>query len=191
MPDIPTNEPTELRAGDTWKWNRTDMVGTYPSPTWTLKYRFKNAAGGFEIPAAADGSGGFSVSVDKAATGGYAAGTYSWQGEVDNGTERYTLERGGTLKVIADFFSGSASAAYDDRSHARKMLEAIEAALEGTATSGQIAMIEYQIGTRGQKFDHAKLVELRQKYLNEVRGEEAAAALANGTGGARKVQVRF
>jgi len=44
---IPSDEPARLRAGDTWKWTRT--LGDYPAGTWTLKYRFKNAAGG-DVP---------------------------------------------------------------------------------------------------------------------------------------------
>lgn len=189
MPDIPSNEPTELRAGDTWKWNRADMASAYPSPTWTLTYRFKNQNGGFEIVATADGAGGFSVSVPKATTGAIAAGDYAWQGEVDNGTERYTLERGGNLKVVADFFSGSAATAMDQRSHARKVLQAIEAVIEGRASKDQE---EYTIGGRSLKRTPIpELLQLRQTYRSEVAGEEAAAALENGTGIGRKIQVRF
>ena len=47
--DIPENEPDTLRAGDTWKWTRT--LADYPASAWTLKYRFKSAAGGFELEA--------------------------------------------------------------------------------------------------------------------------------------------
>ena len=189
MPDIPSNEPLELRAGDTWKWNRTDKVSDYPSPAWTLKYRFKNQAGGFEITATADGSGGFSVSVDKTTTGAIAAGVYQWQAEVDNGTERYTLERGGYLTVVADFFSGTAGAAFDSRTHARKVLESIEAVIEGRASKDQE---EYQIAGRMLKRTPIPdLLKLRQTYQAEVAGQEAAAKLADGLGGARKVQVRF
>lgn len=190
MPDIPSNEPTELRAGDTWKWNRTDKVSDYPSPTWTLTYRFKNQSGGFEIVATADGSGGFSVSVPKATTAAIAAGDYAWQAEVDNGTERYTLERGGNLKVLPDFFAGSAATALDARSHARKMLQAIETALEAFAASP--TMKSYTIGTRSYtRAEIPDLLKLRQHYKTDVAAEEAAAALENGNGLGRKIQVRF
>lgn len=190
MPDIPTNEPTELRAGDTWKWNRTDKVSDYPSPTWTLKYRFKNPSGGFEITASADGAGGFSVSVDKATTAAYTPGVYQWQAEVDNGTERHTLERGGSLTVVADFFSGSASAAYDGRSHARKMLDLIKTALETFGANP--VMKSYTIGTRTYtRAEIPDLLRLKQTYEQDVAAEDAAAALANGIGVARKIQVRL
>jgi hypothetical protein len=190
MPTIPSNEPVELRAGDTWKWSRTDKVADYPSPTWTLKYRFKNQSGGFEIVATADGAGGFNVSVDKATTAALAAGTYAWQAEVDNGTERYTLELGGVLKVVADFFTGTASAALDQRTHARKMLEAIETALESFGANP--VMKSYTIGTRTyMRAEIPDLLVLRDRYRAEVQNEEARAALADGQPNPRIVRMRF
>lgn len=190
MPTIPSNEPVELRAGDTWKWSRTDRVADYPSPTWTLKYRFKNQSGGFEVVATADGAGGFNVSVDKATTGAIAAGTYAWQGEVDNGTERYTLERGGVLKVVADFFAGTAAAALDQRTHARKALESIEVALESFAANP--LMKSYAIGARTfLRADIPDLLLLRDRYRAEVKNEEAMAAIADGQPNPRIVRTRF
>lgn len=188
MPEIPTNEPLELRAGDTWKWKRTDQVADYPSPTWTLTYRFKNKDGGFEIVATADGSSGFSVSVPKATTAAIAAGTYAWQAEVDNGTERYTLERGGVLKVIADFFAGTAAAALDQRSHERKLLEQVQAAMLALNTGVK----SYAIGTRQMTFrDMPELIaeESRLKWL--VANEEARAKIADGRPNPRDIRIRF
>jgi hypothetical protein len=72
----PTNEPIEARAGDTWSWRRDDLAD-YPAPTWVLKYRAKNAAGGFEIVAAADGAAHL-VTVPAATTAVYTAGIYDW-----------------------------------------------------------------------------------------------------------------
>ena len=69
--DIPTSEPAELRAGDTWKWTKT--LADYPASAWTLKYRFKNAAGGFEIIAATAGSD-YAITVAASTTTAYAAG---------------------------------------------------------------------------------------------------------------------
>lgn len=182
----PTNEPLELRAGDTWEWRRDDLTADYPADMWTLTYRFKNAAGGFEVTSTADGSN-FAVSVAASTTAGYAAGTYSWAAQAVNGTTKKTVDTG-TLKVLPNLFAGSASTATDQRTHAKKVLDAIEAVIEGRATLDQE---EFQIGGRMLKRTSIPhLLKLRSRYLDEVAREQAAEKLANGIGIARKLQVR-
>ena len=183
---IPTSEPAELRAGDTWTWTKT--LADYPASTpWTLKYRFKNAAGGFEITATADGDG-YSVSVAAATTAAYAAGVYSWMAWVEGGSsEKYTVDTG-TLTIDPDFRSGTSTAAYDNRSHARTVLDAIEAVIEGRATKDQE---EYEIaGRRLKRTPIASLLKMRQHYNSEVATEEAREAMANGIGTGRRIQFR-
>jgi hypothetical protein len=138
------NEPKSLVEGDTWKWKRSDLTD-YPSPTWVLKYEFKNASANFEITAVQDGSTtGFSVVVAAATTAAYVAGKYAWSATVTSGAERYTVD-GGVLEVIRDFNDNTN---FDGRTHARKTLEAIEAVIEGRASRDQQ---EYSIGDRTLK----------------------------------------
>lgn len=180
--DIPTNEPSSLRAGDTWKWTRT--LDDYPAGTWTLKYRFKNATSYFEIVAGTSGTD-HSVSVAAATTAAYPAGSYTWMAWVEGGSsEKYTVDTG-TLEVDPDY--RASTAAYDGRSHARKMLDALEAWLEARDP----AVAEYEIAGRRMKYiPIAELVKLRNRYGMEVRNEEAAAAIARGEGLGRKIQFR-
>lgn len=183
---IPTTEPAELRAGDTWEWRREDLA-EYPAGTWTLTYRFKNAAGGFEVVASADGAV-FAVTVAAATTAGYTAGTYSWAAQVVNGTTKKTVDSG-TLKVLPNLFAGSAGTASDQRTHAKKVLDAIEAVIEGRASLDQQ---EFQIGGRMLKrMPVADLLRFRARYKDEVEREAAAEKLANGMGVARKISVRL
>ena len=180
--DIQTNEPSSLRAGDTWKWTRT--LDDYPAGTWTLKYRFKNATSYFEIVAGTSGTD-HSVSVAAATTAAYPAGSYTWMAWVEGGSsEKYTVDTG-TLEVDPDY--RASTAAYDGRSHARKMLDALEAWLEARDP----AVAEYEIAGRRMKYiPIAELVKLRNRYGMEVRNEEAAAAIARGEGLGRKIQFR-
>lgn len=183
---IPTNEPLELRAGDTWQWRREDLAD-YPAPTWVLTYRFVNASGAFEVVAAPDGSA-HAVTVAASTTAGRTAGTYAWAAQVVNGSEKHTVDQG-TLKVLPNLFAGTAAAAADLRTHARKVLEAIEAVIEGRATLDQQ---EYTIGGRSLKRTPiADLLKLRNFYKAELEGELAAERLANGLGIGRKIQVRL
>lgn len=183
---IPTSEPTELRAGDTWTWTKT--LADYPASTpWTLKYRFKNAAGGFEIVASASGDG-YSVSVAAATTAAYAAGAYSWMAWVEGGSsEKYTVDSG-TLTIDPDYRSGTSTTAYDGRSHAQTVLDAIEAVIEGRASKDQE---EYEIaGRRLKRTAIPTLLKMRQHYKAEVAAEAAREAIANGTGTGRRIQFR-
>lgn len=183
--DIPTTEPVSARAGDTWKWTRT--LDDYPAGTWTLKYRFKNAAGGFEVTASASGTD-HSVTVAASTTTGYSAGTYQWIAWVEAGTEKFTVDEG-SLVVKADYRAASASTALDDRSHARKVLAAIEAVIENRATLDQQ---EYSIEGRSLKRTPiSDLIKLRQKYQAAVRAEDAAAKIAGGQSPGGKISFRF
>jgi hypothetical protein len=155
--EIPLKEPPELRAGVTWQWRREDLVADYPASTWTLKYWMKQlAASGshIEIVAAADGSN-FAVNVAAATTAAYTAGKYAWAAEVSGGSsEIYEVDRG-VIIVLARFDQASS---LDFRTHARKMLDAIESLLENKATAD---VLEYSIGSRQlKKMAPEELLEL-------------------------------
>ncbi len=185
MSDIPDNEPSTLRVGDTWKWTRT--LADYPAGSWTLKYRFKSAAGGFEITATASGTD-HSVTVSAATSGADTAGDDTWQAWVEGGTsEKYTVDTG-SATLLPDYRSGTASTALDDRSHAKKTLDAIEAWIEGRDPG----VAEYEIAGRSMKYwSAADLIKWRQKYKAEVAAELNAEALAKGEGFGRKIQFRM
>jgi hypothetical protein len=190
MPDIPTNEPAQLRLGDTWQWRREDLAGDYPAPTWTLTYRFKNAAGGFEIIASADGSN-FAVNVTAATTAAYAsgAGTYAWVAQVSHGDGRKFTVDNGSLDVLPNLFSGSATAASDQRTHSEKALDAIKAVIEGRASRDQE---EYTIAGRSLKRTPiADLLKLLNFYETRVAAERNAEAIRNGRGVGGHIQVRM
>ena len=171
---IPTTEPQQLRAGLTWVWTKT--VPDYPATAWTLTYWCKQAATSgakFSIVATASGSD-YSVSVAAATTAGYTADTYTWVAVVTSGSEAYEVDRG-TFEILAKY---NADAALDDRSHARKVLEAIEAVIESRATVDQQ---EYTIGMRSLKrMTVEELMMFRDKYRAEVYAETAAERAANG-----------
>lgn len=182
---IPTTVPASARAGDTWKW--TYASADYSAADgWSLKFLFKSSAGGFEVDASADGSG-WSATVAATTTAAYAAGTYAWQAWVEKGTEKYTLDFG-SLVVDPDFRSGTSTAAYDARTHAQTMLDAIEALLEGRATRVQS---EYEIAGRRLKFlSMTELMRARNLYKAEVAAEAAAERIRRGTGTGRRIGFR-
>lgn len=182
MADIPTIEPTTANAGDTWRWSRT--LADYPaSAGWALSYTLINGTAKITINASALGDD-HAVTVSAATSAGYTAGSYDWRARVSRAGEIYTVGEGRI--TVRNAFGG---ATFDARTHARKTLEAIEAVIEGRASS---ATLEYSIAGRTLKhIPMADLLSLRDKYRAEVAREDAAAAVASGLPDKRRVFVRF
>lgn len=186
MTNIATNEPTELRAGLTWQWTREDLVD-YPASTWTLKYWLKKTGAtgaNLSIPAVADGDY-FDVTVAASTTATYTAGEYTWVAVVTAGSEAFEVDHG-RLTILPRY---DAASNLDDRSHARVVLEAIEAVIEGRASKDQE---EYTIGNRSLKRTPMKdLREMHTYYANKVAAEEAEDRLDAGEVGGRRLLARL
>lgn len=181
---IPTVEPTQARAGDTWTWART--LPDYPAPTWELTYTVFSSAAVFTITATADGSDHL-VYEAPADTDDLIAGRYDWVAHVTDGVDRYQVG-GGSLTVLPDLAD---AASYDGRSHARKMLDAINAILESRATAADLDTVRTSSGDRALETDIAALIKLRQQYAAAVAAEDQAVRVARGEDSGRLVQVRF
>lgn len=179
---IPTNEPQELVAGDTWAWTRS--LSDYSAATWTLTYYFKNASANFSFAASASGTD-HAVSVAKATTAAYAAGTYAWEAYVDDGTSRYRVDHG-SLEVLADM---SAAGNIDKRSHWRIVLDNVEPVLQNRATQDQLS---YSINGRSlQRMPISDLLDLYDRAKGAVAKEDALDRSRNGLGSSSKIKVRF
>lgn len=183
---LSTSTPTQITAGDTAEWllSLTD----YPASSWMLTYYLVKDGAQVSFSGSQYGSGD-THHIDNAAatTAEWEAGTYSYRATVSDGTDRHTVEEG-TIEVLPNF--ATATTGYDDRSFAKKALDAIEAVLLGRASQAQL---EYSIAGRQLKFiPPADLMDLRDRYWAEYRAEEAAKT-EKRTGKSRfgSVQVRF
>ena len=176
-------EPEKLTSGVTWKWKKT--VSDYPASEWTLTYYLrKDGATATSFSATADGDTHL-VTVTAATTAGYAAGVYDIVGVVVKAAEKYVVYDG-----IFEVLTNPATAgAYDPRTHARRVLDLIEAAMEGRIPNG---MESYTIGGRSiNKIPLNQLRELYEKYAQDVRQEVQAERLANGRRSGKNIGVRF
>ena len=116
-------EPEKLTAGVTWKWKKT--ISDYPASEWALTYYLrKDGASATSFSAAADGDS-YLVTVAAATTAAYASGIYDFVGWAIKGTEKYEVFNA-SIEVLPNPTNASA---YDPRSHARKVMELIEAAI--------------------------------------------------------------
>lgn len=160
-----TSEPASITAGDTISWDIA--LPDYPaSAGWTLKYKAVCATGYFAMVSTASGDNHL-IAVAKAITAVYPAGTYSLTKYVESTTELVTLSE--TTLIVRPCISGM-TAAFDNRTHNRKVLAALEAVLEGTATTDQQ---ETTIdGTTIKRRTVADLLKMRSTYALRVWREE-------------------
>lgn len=184
MASIPDQVPPTVRQGDTIRWTRA--FADYPaSAGWQLSYTLVSATARITINATADGDG-FDITVPASTSAGWGGADYTWQEVVSNGTERYTLGTG-SITVQADLTAGTGGV--DLRTHAQKVLAAIEAVIEGQAGAPEA---ETQVEGRALKYwPYADLLLLRDRYLREVAAQKAAERAAAGLGSSRIVRVRF
>jgi hypothetical protein len=178
-----TVEPTQVRAGDTWRWARA--LPDYPAPGWVLTYTLFSPAAVFTLTADAAESA-HEVYASPADTEDRIAGRYDWVAHVADGTDRHQVGAG-ALTVLPNL---SDAQSYDGRSHARRMLDAISAALEGRASDGDLDLVRTAAGERSAEWSPETLLKLRQQYAAAVAAEDQAASAARGER-AGFVQMRF
>ena len=176
-------EPEKLTAGVTWKWNKT--LSDYPASEWSLNYYLRrNGAAQTSFGSTADGDT-FQVNVGAVVTAIFTPDVYDIIGIVTKGSDKFVVYDG-IIKVLSN---PASSSAYDPRSHARKVLDLIEAAMEGRIPNG---MESYTIGGRSiNKIPLKELRELYDRYKQDVEREVQAERLANGRRSGKNIGVRF
>lgn len=185
MSDIPAIEPEVVTAGDYITWEKS--LSDYPaSAGWVLTYALLNSSAKLTITATASGDDHL-VAIAAATSAAYTAGVYQWQSYVTKTTERYTIATG-SITVKANL--SGITVATDTRTHVKKVLDAIEALIEGRATTGEQEMTID--GTRLVKMTVEQLLALRGRYYAYYQQELAAEKIARGLGtGSGKIRVRL
>lgn len=182
--DVPTGAPSSVRAGDFVQWFEKDLAAIYPPSSYGLAYHLVRQAIDAETIeiVAAQQDGSFLLSASSSDTAAYVPGVYSWAAVITrrSDTEKHTVKTGRI--TVLDRYGAGAS---DPRSHARRMLDQIEALLEGRAKSD---VESYEIkGRKVSKMAPSELMRWRGHYRREVRLEEARA-LGKSTRQVRKVR---
>jgi len=151
-----------------------------------LSYAFVSTVGNkFAVTAAASGSDHL-VTITAATSAAYAAGKWSWQSYATSGALRYLVDDG-LLQILPNYSAQTTT--LDTRSHARKCLELIEAAMQGRLPDG---LDGYNIG--GVDIRMIGLAQLRvmeDQYRADVIREEQAENISKGLGSGRNIYVRF
>lgn len=178
---IATYEPDRLTIGDLWTWKKS-FSGYPASEGWALTYYFSNAATAFNFDAIASNDD-YLVSVTSPE--GVAAGKFTWRAFVSLDGDRIQVGQG-----TAEIFTNPIDATSGDfRSHAAKVVEAIEAVIENRATKDQE---NYSIEGRSlSRTPVADLLVLRDRYRLELQQEKMRENFAKGRPGRRTVKINF
>ncbi len=186
--NYPETEPAEIVAGDRVAWKRTDLGTDYDPSSYALKYSARlEDSGSTEIEITASESGtDYIIEVGQSTTSSYGAGIYHWQAYItrSSDSERITVDSG-TWEVIAN----RDSATTDPRNHIKKVLDAIEAVIEGRASKDQSG---YSIAGRSlSRTPIPELLMLRDRYKEEWNRAQRAERIANNLGHSGRVLTRF
>lgn len=159
--------PSKLSAGTTI--NIPLAISAYPAPTWSLTLYLRGPHF-IDMSASSDGVS-HRIAKTPAETETWPPGRYWW---VLRATDGVSIEdvADGSVEIAPNL--ALTNAPYDGRSHARKVLDAIEAVIEGRATRDQQS---YSINNRSlQRTPLADLLTFRAKYRAEVAKEEAKSS---------------
>ena len=186
---IPETEPLEFYSGETVKWKRTDL-SDYQAPTWTLYYTLQKTGTRIQFNSSQDGStASHLISLTPATTAGYTAGLYHWVVEARDGTDVYVVDEG-YLEIKTDF--AEQSSGYDDRSVAKKMVDAYESLFSNQITNSTLEQLSYSIA--GRSISKMSASEIRTEYLRWKRlyqQEKDDLRIANGLGTRKRILTRF
>ena len=186
--NIPQNEPLDLTVGDLWQWTRQDLFNDYGTG-YALSYNYTRDTGGsgsaFTINAST-GSDNYNISVASSTTASYTPATYVWQAYITRSSdnERIMVDHG---KLTLN--KNLASDTSDQRSHAKKVLDAIESVIEGTASRKEAS---YSIAGRSLSLTPiASLLQLRSQYRALYKNEVYKDRIANGKPTGKVIKTRF
>ena len=176
------NEPSEIIAGDALSWSRS--LSDYPaSAGWSLSYALRGPKK-IDINTVADGDA-FQVAVSSAVSSAWPAGLYKWFALATKDGERYTVDQGG-LEILAD--PAVLADGADLRPHVLKVLDAIEAVLEGKASEDQL---QYKLdGVEIARIPPLDLLEWRRRYCVEWNNHLKSEGRKKGRR-SNKIRVSF
>ena len=185
------NIPSQIRAGDTISW--IESISDYLATAgWALAFALRaKDLPPITINASTSGSD-YAIIITAPTSKAYKPGTYSWQAYISKGTspdftEKYSIATG-RIEILPNLTIATSET--ELRSHAKKVLDAIESLLEGKALAGDAS--SYSIGGRSiTKMMPEELIKWRSFYKTEYERELEAEAIAKGLDSPRRIGVRF
>lgn len=188
--NYPTQEPDRLVTGDRFAWQRPDLVSDYPLADYTMTYHFSQDSGGggthhFTL-SSTEADNNYYFEKPSSETTSLVAGDWKWQLYAirTSDSQRITIDYG-----ITKFTLGELDTNNDLRTHAKKVLDAIEAVIEGRATIDQSS---FSLGGRSlSRMSIDELMTFRDRYKAEYLKEVKLARIRNKQGSGNTIKVNF
>ena len=188
--DYPLNEPFELVIGDTWAWKKDDLAIDYPIGSYSLSYEFHCDSGGggnhqFTINAV-EADSTYYIEVGASTTATYNAHTYKWNAYITRTSDSArSIVDSGIILLTPNYADTNA----DVRSHAKKVLDALEAVIQGRASIDQSSM---SIAGRSlSRMTIDEIMTFRDRYKADYLKEIKKARIKNKTASGNLVKARF
>jgi len=185
--NYPPQVPTELQLGDFWAWKREDLSDDYPVADYSLSSEFNLVDGAtpsnFTLTAT-ESNDNYIIEANNTAS--YTKGNYNWVSYMTRSSDsaRVKLEEG-FVEVQDNYATTSASV----RSHAKIVLDSIEAVIENRANIDQSSM---SIAGRSlSRMSIDELLTFRDRYKAEYLKEVKKARIKNNKDSGNTIKVRF
>jgi len=186
--NYPTTEPEILVVGDRWVWKRTDLGTDYAPSSYALSYNARLLGTGsttFSITASESGTE-YIVEVASSTTSSRTVGVYAWNMYItrSSDSERIALDSG-----KFDVRDNLATSSADQRTHAAKMVDYLEATQESLA---QKLTSSYSITDRSNTLRSMDEVSVQLNYYRTVYNRESMKDRAkSGRRTGQNILVRF
>lgn len=179
--------PLNITAGDSISWSHLEY--SYSAMEW-VGYCVLFGAGNRYVLTATNTAMQHEFNLTSDDTSTWVAGRYDWSFYVVNradANQRHTLATG---KVIIKPDPNSVT---DNRTHAERMVEIIEAVIEGKATKAQLDTLRARHNEREWESNPELLMKWRKLYQDEVTKQRNLEAIQAGGGINRtaRILVRF
>lgn len=187
--NYPGNIPN-LIVGDQWAWKREDIVTDYPTADYTLTYSMRllsSAATEIALDSTyiTESATAYTVIVPSAVTVNLTKGDYSYQEYITNGSSQRISINEGFITIEANLDADTS----DPRSHARVVLDSLEAMLENRANIDQSSM-----SIAGRSLSRMTPEEIRdwyEFYRYRVSLEKKKDRISKGEATGQSIKVRF
>ena len=186
--NYPTTEPELLVIGDRWVWKRTDIGTDYAPSSYALSYNARLLGTGsttFSITASESGTE-YIIEVASSTTSSRTVGVYAWNMYItrSSDSERIALDSG-KFELKDNLATSSA----DQRTHAAKMVDYLEATQESLA---QKLTSSYSITDRSNTLRSMDEVSVQLNYYRTVYNRESMKDRAkSGRRTGQNILVRF